>query len=147
MNDQLLTRVQVEIEDLHEFFVGWFSGRVDESMFEQGFSVRFDPECLLIPPAGVILNMGQFAAAIRDNHDTNPEFRIAIRNVTVRRVFADKVVATYEEWQRCARASKPPENGRLATVLLEDQGSRLKWLHIHETWLPEDVQRAGPYDF
>ncbi len=65
--------------------------------------------------------MGQFTAAIRDDHDTNPEFRIAIRNVTVRRVFDDKVVATYEEWQRCVRASNPPENGRLATVSFEDQ--------------------------
>ena len=146
MNDDLLGRVREEIEGLHKFFVGWFSGQLPAESFEEGFSIRFDPECLLIPPAGVILDMDRFTAAIRDNHDTNPEFRIAIRNVTLRRVFDNKVLATYEEWQRFALASKPPENGRLATVLFE-QGERLKWLHIHETWLPEDVQRAGPYDF
>ena len=28
-----------------------------------------------------------------------------------------------------------------------DQGERLTWLHVHETWLPSEVMAAGPYDF
>ena len=59
------------------------------------------------------------------------------------------MLATYEEWQRNALASTPPDNGRVATVLFEDDRAedRLRWLHIHETWLPEEVMAAGPYDF
>jgi len=66
--------------------------------------------------------------------------------VTLRRRFDGHVVATHEEWQRNALASKPSENARIATVLFEDT-EPLRWLHIHETWMPADVAAAGPYDF
>ncbi|MEM7540081.1 MAG: hypothetical protein AAF384_00705 [Pseudomonadota bacterium] len=139
-------QVREEIEALHEFFVGWFSGQLPSDCFGEQFLSRFDPEFLLIPPAGTILSLDDLATAVRDNHASNPEFRIAIRNVTLRREFDGKVLATYEEWQRNARASKPPENARLASVLFE-HGEPLTWLHIHETWMPEAIQTAGPYDF
>ena len=60
--------------------------------------------------------------------------------------WGDMVLATYEEWQRNALASDPPDNGRIATVLLE-LGPDIVWHHVHETWLPPDRIRAGSYDF
>lgn len=147
MNEDLTSRTKEEIEALHEFFVGWFSGRLPKDVFETQFLVRFDPDLLLIPPGGVLLSLDTFASGVESAHATNPDFRIAIRNVTVRRVFRNTVLATYEEWQRNALASTPPDNGRLASVLFDDEGDRLRWLHIHETSLPEDISRAGPYDF
>lgn len=81
-------RVRQEIEALHAFFVGWFSGALAPDAFEEGFLRRFDSDLLLIPP----------------------------------------------------------DNGRVATVLFRET-EPLRWLHIHETWLPESVQSAGPYDF
>jgi hypothetical protein len=83
---------------------------------------------------------------VQAGYNTNPTFRIAIRNVTVRRVLGGEVLATYEEWQRNALASTPPENARIATVLFKNSDS-LEWLHIHETKMPEEVAAAGPYDF
>jgi hypothetical protein len=56
------------------------------------------------------------------------------------------VLATYEEWQRNALASKPADNGRIATVVFKI-GDPLKWVHIHETWLPEAVMAPDDYDF
>jgi hypothetical protein len=138
--------VRREIEGLHTFFVGWFSGVLAKNAFECEFLQRFDPEFLLIPPAGTLLTLGELATAVRDRHSSNPDFRIAIRNVTVRRLLEDQVIATYEEWQRNALASKPPENARLASVVFQ-RGERLRWLHVHETWLPSDIASAGPYDF
>jgi hypothetical protein len=138
--------VRTEIEAFHEFFVDWFSGRLPLSQFESGFLDRFATDFLLIPPAGTLLNLEQLSSAVRSAHATNSEFRIAIRNVTILRQFDDHILATYEEWQRNARASTPPENARIATVLFRDERP-LRWLHIHETWLPESVARAGPYDF
>ena len=142
-------RVAAEIEALHVFFVQWFSGAIieDESAFDQGFLSRLDPASVLIPPAGNVLPMAELASGIRSAHGSNPQFRIAIRNVQVRWEFGDHIVATYEEWQRNALASTPPDNGRVATVLFHDSAGTLIWRHIHETWLPENVMSAGPYDF
>ena len=81
--------VRAEIEGLHEFFVGWFSGALPEDAFEAGFSARFDPEFLLVPPAGTLLDLAQLSGSVRAGRATNPEFRIAIRNVKVRRRLDD----------------------------------------------------------
>jgi hypothetical protein len=138
--------VRTEIESLHGFFVGWFSGALPSAEFESGFLARFDPAFLLVPPAGTLLDLEQLANGVRSAHATNPDFRIAIRNVEVRRMFDGHILATYEEWQRNALASTPRDNARIATVLFLDVRP-LRWLHIHETWLPESIARAGPYDF
>ena len=139
-------RVRQEVEGLHEFFVGWFSGRLPEREFESGFLSRFSDDLVFIPPAGTLLGLPELSAAVRAGHATNPEFRVQIRRVEVQREFEGFVLATYEEWQRNALASTPPDNGRVATVLFAFR-EPLRWLHIHETWLPRDVMAEGPYDF
>ena len=146
MNSTLEEEVRHEIEGLHKFFVGWFTGTLPISAFETEFLARFDPDFLLIPPAGVLLTLDEFQTALRRSHATNPAFRIAIRNVKVHRVKDNHVLATYEEWQRNALASKPPDNARIATVMFA-RSKALQWLHVHETWLPESIASAGPYDF
>lgn len=55
MPPDLTARVRIEIESLHKFFVGWFSGALSEGRFEPDFFVRFAPDFLLIPPAGTLL--------------------------------------------------------------------------------------------
>lgn len=140
--------VNREIRALHEFFVSWFSGSVpdDSTQFQTGFTDRFHLSFLLIPPGGNLLDLDTLSTAIRNGHGGNPDFRIAIRNVKIQLCWERYVLATYEEWQRNARASTPPDNGRVASVLFQIDDN-LKWLHVHETWLPADVMRDGPYDF
>jgi hypothetical protein len=144
----LEARVGSEIESLHEFFVGWFTGALPNSdtVFQSDFEQRFGDDFLLIPPGGEQLDLPTLAAGLRAAHGGNPGFRIAIRRVTVRGCWDDMMLATYEEWQRNAVNSSPPDNGRIATALFQT-GERLRWQHVHETWLPADVMRAGPYDF
>ena len=144
--DNIQERVRLEIEALHEFFVGWFTGALEEAVFEKEFLERFEGDLVFIPPAGRLLGLDDLASAVRERYRSNPDFRIAIRRVQVHRVIGEYVLATYEEWQRNALASTPPDNGRAATVLFRN-AEPLKWLHIHETWLPADVMQAGPYDF
>jgi hypothetical protein len=146
MTPDLETIVREEIEALHRFFIEWFSGAAPESDLEEGILNRLAPDLVFVPPGGSLLGRDALETGLRQGYGTNPDFRIAIRNVTVHRVLESHVVATYEEWQRNALASKPPDNARLATVLFENSRP-LRWLHIHETWMPEDVAAAGPYDF
>lgn len=146
MTNDLEDIVRTEIEDLHKFFVGWFTGALEVNSFEEGFLARFDPAFLLIPPAGIILSLEELSTSIKKTYDTNPDFRIAIRNVKIQRMLDNEIIATYEEWQRNALASTPPDNARLATVIFK-KSEPLQWLHVHETWMPESVQKAGPFDF
>jgi hypothetical protein len=140
--------VREEIESLHCFFVGWFSGRIEKNkdLFAAEFLKRFDPTFQLIPPAGNLLGLDQLAGLLLSSHGANPEFRIAIRDVQVRQYDSGFVLATYQEWQRGALASTPANNARISSAIFRvDHG--LKWFHVHETWLPREVMEAGPYDF
>lgn len=141
-------QVREEIEGLHSFFVDWFSGAVPDSddIFEAELLGRFDPRFCLIPPSGAALDLSELTSMVRKGHGSNPDFRIAIRNLEVRTIGASHVLGTYQEWQRNALASTPPDNGRVASAILHC-GDTLRWLHVHETWLPEAVMVAGPYDF
>lgn len=142
------TVVRAEVEALHRFFVAWFSGACANTpdLFERELVQRLDAAFILVPPAGVVLTRDELTESIGAGYGSNPDFRIAIRNLCVRRTWEGHLLATYEEWQRNARASTPPDNGRIATVLFATDNG-LRWLHVHETWLPEPVMRAGPYDF
>lgn len=149
---ELAERVRAEIVSLHEFFVGWFGGALaqDDETFSVGFVRRFDPAFLLIPPAGTLVPLAKLTSSIRDGYGKNPEFRIEIRNVTLRREHGKLVLATYEEWQRNAINSTPPDNGRIASAWFKQEPSAangLAWLHIHECWLPAELTGADPFDF
>ena len=146
MTDTIDAKVREEVGALHQFFVGWFSGALATNEFDAGFLARFDAEFLLVPPAGSLLTIGDLASRVRGAHASNPDFRIAIRNIKVQRTLGGHILATYEEWQRNALVSTPADNARIATVLFEDT-EPLKWLHVHETWMPDAVAAAGPYDF
>ncbi|MCH9685521.1 MAG: hypothetical protein K0V04_29075 [Deltaproteobacteria bacterium] len=144
--------VRTEIEALHEFFVGWFSGALDRNaeVFADGFQRRFCDDFLLVPPAGTRLAVADLGGGVERAHGSNREFRIAIRAVEIQLQTPTVVVATYEEWQRNAMASTPPDNGRIATVVFERAAAdsmALRWRLVHETWLPAEVMAAGDYDF
>ncbi len=145
--EALTAQVRAEVEALHEFFVGWFGGTLPETVFKADFLDRFAADLVFIPPAGHFFGLEDLAGSVRQGYGSNADFRVQIRNVNVHHVFPEHVLATYEEWQRNARASTPPDNARLATVLFQIDGDRLRWLHIHETWLPQALMAAGPYDF
>ncbi|MDJ0926806.1 MAG: DUF4440 domain-containing protein [Gammaproteobacteria bacterium] len=146
MNRELEQAVRNEVERLHDFFVSWFAGELPETSLDAGFVDHLGPDFVLIPPGGIVLSRDDIAEAIRQSYASNPDFRIAIREVRIRQVLDDYLVVTYEEWQRNALQSSPADNGRLATALFR-RGPSLEWLHVHETWLPEAVMTAGPYDF
>ncbi|MBT7953007.1 MAG: DUF4440 domain-containing protein [Gammaproteobacteria bacterium] len=138
--------VHKEIDDMHVFFVEWFNGTADKNSYEEKFVSRFDPAVIFIGPNGMLLDYENLMAMMREAHGSNPDFRIAIRDVTIRHESDTQVVATYTEWQRNAMNSDNADNGRLTTVMLS-RGKPLRWLHVQETWLPEDIATAGPYNF
>lgn len=152
MTDSTATELaRQEIEALHEFFVDWFGGLIaeDDGVFEQRFSARFSADCELIQPSGDTLTRDTFFRAVKNSYGTSPDFRIEIRNVRVRAELpGDHWLVSYEEWQRNAINSKPADNARAASVLFSrDANGIFQWLHIHETWLPEQATPPERFDF
>lgn len=142
---ELEASIREEIEDLHRFFVAWFSGTAPRSALEDRFVPAIDPGCFYVTPDCGRFDKAELVAMIGGAYGSNPDFRIEIRDVTIRRKFGDTVLATYTEWQRGAKRSAA-ENARFTSVLMT-KATPHRWLHIHETWLPEAEQAAGPYEF
>lgn len=143
MSTQLESSVRNEVEALHKFFVGWFAGDLPMGVLETEFLPRFDRDFHLISPTGSILTLADLQTALQRSHATNPGLRIVVRNVKVHQILSGLIVATYEEWQRGAQDPMFANSARISTVVL-DQTRSLRWLHVHESWLPAEVASAGP---
>lgn len=141
----LTTAIRAEIEDLHAFFVDWFTGAADQMAITTRFGTAMAPDVLFISPDGQRLTHSDLMTGIGAGYGANTAIRIAIRNVEIQQDLGDCVLVTYEEWQIGGKAGRD-QSGRLSTALITKAAPH-KWLHIHETWLPYDVQAAGPYDF
>lgn len=142
----LLDNVRSEIVDVHDFFVRWFNGTIARDQLEPRLLSRFDRDVTFISPDGQVLGYDALKKMFENGYGSNTGFRIEIRDVAVRQESDDAILATYTEWQAGAFASNLANNARITSAVLEP-GPPFKWLHIHETWLPEEIRQAGPFDF
>ena len=142
----LLEDIRRDIVELHAFFVGWFNGTVAQEELTPRFLSRLDPDFVFISPEGRVMGVEDLAAAFQTGFGTNTAFKIQIRDVALRREIGNTVLVTYTEWQIGAKASAQANNARVTTALME-KGSPFRWLHMQETWLPEEVRAASPFDF
>lgn len=139
----LEARLRADVEAVHAFIAGWFRGNLPDSprSFEDQLASRFAPGFVNIQPAGRRLSRSELVDSIRSGYGTNTRFEISISEfrVVAEMQGATRVLATYTETQFGARASTPPENVRVSTVLfdceamLPEAPGRPIWLHLHET--------------
>jgi hypothetical protein len=147
-----MTRTQAckeEICRLHKFFVNWFTGALPntEEEFLKGVS-GLAPSFHLISPRGSIDGHQSLLESLRKAHGIHMDdgFDIDIRNCQLMHDNESTIAMTYEEWQHTATSTP---TGRISTVLFqviadeqEKDGEILKWLHVHETWLPDGKESA-----
>lgn len=138
--------IRREVVDLHDFFTMWFNGTAKRDQLEHQLLSRLHPDFTFIPPEGAVLTREHLTDGFQQSHGSNKDFRIQIRDVTVRHQMGNHVLATYTEWQTGAAMSERSNNARFSTALIE-VGPPITWLHLQETWLPEAVRAAGPFDF
>ena len=148
------SKVSQEVLEIHNFFVDWFAGTCPNSddTFQQRMTSHFAPNFQLVVPSGKLISSSSLFQGMRARHGSNPDFRIEIRNVVLQSISQQSNVAivTYEEWQKNADHSNPPNNGRISTAVFEyncEQVNSLQWLHLHETWLPESIVSTEPFHF
>ena len=118
----------------------------DRSKLEERFISRLHPDLIFIPPEGNVLQVDQLKRGFKQSYGANPDFRIQIRDVEIRHDLGDYILATYTEWQIGAKATRQANNARLSSVVMA-KGNPMIFVHLQETWLPEDVQAEGSFDF
>jgi hypothetical protein len=131
-----------EIVELHDFFQEWLGGTLpatDETYAR--LTGTQAPEFVIVTPGGELVPRERLLAQLRAAHGSRPGWRMWIENAELRFTQGGLTVATYEEWQRHADGKV---TGRLSTVIFREQPGTpngLVWVHVHETWLPDPVQR------
>ncbi len=101
---------------------------------------------MFIPPEGHRLDREHLIAGFHAGYGKNKEFRIEIRDVKLLREMGEYALATYTEWQRGAVVSTPTQNARITTAVMT-RAKPFRWLHVQETWLPEQERAAGSFEF
>lgn len=139
-----------EVVDLHEFFTQWFAGLLPDEAFD-AFLTRFSDAFEMVTPSGTTVTKAGLGG-MRGAKGSNLEWKIYIREMKLGVVPASGgriVSGTYWELQQGAKASAPT-NGRISTPLLELDGSvqpnGVRWLRLHETWLPAGVLAAVDWE-
>lgn len=145
------TEIERVVHDIHDFFTEWVGGHCpgDKDTFRKRALDHISDDLVAIFPAGRSFGKADFKGYMTGIYGSNPDFRIAIRDVKIRRVGADMAVLNYEEWQRNAKDSDNPDNGRVTTMVLGKNSDceSIQILQVHETWLPDEVVANGDFDF
>ena len=152
-----LKMAEREVVELHAFFVRWFRcdfppGADTDALFD-AFLDRFDDGFEYVFPGGE--KKGKpCLRAMRGALGSNADFRIHTHSHSLRPVphsGGRVLVGTYKEMQKGARncGAHNGNNGRITTALLlidrAAQPNGVRWLRIHECWLP-DAEIAA-FDF
>lgn len=128
-----------EIRSLHDFFVGWYTGRLDEdgfNRFEDALSSDFE----MVTPDGEVMTRDDIVGYVRAERDTHEKFDIEIRDVETVDAHKGRALLRYEEWQTPGDENETQKDGRLSTALFGTSDSApegVEWLYLHETPLEE----------
>ncbi len=133
-----------EIIDLHKFLADWLNGTQPRTL--EAYARRTDvlgADFAIINPSGAVTERAALIADLEAAHGgrAGRGFRIWIENSLARQMLGDFCLVTYEEWQEAAG----DRSARLSSALFRRRRrlpNRVEWLHLHETWLPDQAPSA-----
>ena len=146
-----MPEIEAAIHEISDFFTDWVGGRCpgDADTFKRNALDRLADGLVVIMPGGRSFGKKDFEGYMKSIYGSNPDFRIKIRDVRLSHRSGDVSVVNYDEWQRSAKDSAEPNNGRVSTMVVRDrgQGAGPEILQVHETCLPKEIVAAGDFDF
>ncbi|MEO0681668.1 MAG: hypothetical protein AAF192_14780 [Pseudomonadota bacterium] len=145
MTQDLAALAVEEAHDLHRFLQDWLTGDRPRDGFAR-FADAMAPELEVTSPLGTATGRDALLPEFEGLHGAlaaqRDAFRIWVENAECRQVFGDVALVTYEEWHALEGAT----SARRSTVLYRrapDAPGGVRWLHVHETWLPGLAPAAG----
>lgn len=146
-----IAQIETTIHDISDFFTDWVGGRCpgDVDTFKRNALDRLADDLVVVMPGGRSFGKKDFEGYMKSIYGSNPDFRIKIRDIRLNHRSGDLGVVNYHEWQRNAKDSDEPNNGRVTTMVVRDRGTGAtpEILQVHETWLPKDIVASGDFDF
>ena len=146
-----LKKAEIEqvVHEIHAFFTEWVGGHCpgDAETFQKHALDHISDDLVAIFPAGRSFGKPDFKGYMAGIFGSNPDFRIKIRDLKISHLSREMAVVNYEEWQRNAKDSDKPNNGRVTTMVLGKGKAGPQILQVHETWLPDEVVEQGDFDF
>jgi hypothetical protein len=146
-----MAQIEATIHEIHDFFTDWVGGRCpgDAATFRRNALDRLADGLVVIMPGGGSFGKKDFEGYMKGIYGSNPDFRIKIRDIRLSHQSGDFAVVNYREWQRNAKDSNEPNNGRITTMVVRDRGAGAEpeILQVHETWLPKEIVASGNFDF
>ncbi len=136
-----------EVRSFHAFLRDWLAGAVPRTAetFAR-FSGAMDAGVEVVSPLGTVTGRDALVEEFEALHGQlaadAEAFDIWIENFRCRWLLGDHAVVVYEEWHRRRGAT----SARLSTALFrrdEAAPSGVRWLHVHETWLPGLAPEGG----
>ena len=144
-DDEPIHRIASEVNRLHDFFVDWFCGRVENNddlfsrMVEQSMNANFH----LVSPQGRVMDRAELLPALKSAYGSRQGQTYHIDCKRIRLLQKNRsgdassgpytYLVSYEEWQQVGDTA----TARVVSAWFVDEDSALKWVHVHETWLPD----------
>jgi hypothetical protein len=135
----MITRIQSEIVQLHQFFQDWYNGKLPHNgaAFQRCEDV-LAPGFTMVPPNnGKVLERLPLLGVLWNLHEAKVGIEFWIEDIQIRHQNGNAILATYQEWQKYNRVV----TARLSSALFEKAHSTpngVHWLHVHETWIDLD---------
>jgi hypothetical protein len=132
----MITSIETEIMELHQFFTDWFTGHIENSdtAFNRCVEVLAPGFSIISPHTGAITERENLLVGLRESYNARPGIQIWIENVKIHHQKGGVILATYEEWQKYQQET----TARISSAWFETASSTpngLRWLHVHETWI------------
>ena len=124
-----------EIKDMHVVIQDWLSGEcVNSDNSWKQFSNRLDSNFIIVSPSGNVTLFDDLCSNMKSAFGKKQGLKIWIDNVQLRHETSETLIVTYEEWQQDAQGNV---TSRISTATFKKYpNNTIKWLHLHETWLP-----------
>jgi len=132
----LLMAARAEVINRHAFFVGWFTGILQDTAMEAS-ARAFAPDMLMVGPDGQMITADQVVAMLRNARAKRASdfvIRVAVREA---RLLGDAALIVYDEHQESAGAKTARRSSALFTAD-PDAPEGVVWRHLQETWLSEE---------
>lgn len=139
------TACEQEIVGLHRFFETWFRGGfADRDRGFRRFSDVMAPNFVIVSPPGTATALPALSEGLRAAFNSwDDASSISVESVELRHAHADLALLTYVERQSVHGKG----TARLSSVLMqqhEPAPNGVRWLHVHETWMPGLEASARP---
>lgn len=134
-------RCHTEVIELHRFFQDWMNAVLEPTEANFRLTDVLADDFGMVTPEGARVTRQEIERQVRASHgvyrDSERPLTIRIENLEGQALTKGAFLVGYDEWQE----TPDGDYGRRSTAVFRerlDAPNGVEWVHVHETWLPEE---------